>query len=449
MFNSNKIKFVTAREILDSRGHPTLEAKVILGNGLEAKASVPSGASVGAHEARELRDNDKKRYNGLGVKKACLNVNQRIAGILRGVKVTDQRKIDGLMLHLDGTKNKSKLGANAILAVSLACARAGALVSRMPLFEYLNLVFKLLPLSSVIRPPVPMFNIFNGGKHADTNLDFQEFMIIPVKKVKFSEKVQIGAEVFHALGKVLKSKGYDTDVGNEGGYAPNLRSSVSAVEFILEAVKIAGYQSAKEVSLALDVGASELYNQSSKKYVFKLDGVCLSSDDLIELYIDWLNKYPIISIEDGLAQDDWSGWRQMTKELVSISRSPRIISAKGRSASGWNNKYLNNKLVLVGDDLFATNAQRLKRGVQQKVANAVLIKPNQVGTLSETVDCVKLAQDSNYKVIISHRSGETSDDFIADLAVAVNADYFKAGSLSRGERVVKYNRMMEIEQAVS
>ena len=418
MFNSTKIKFITAREILDSRGHPTIETMVILGNGIQAKASVPSGVSTGVHEAHELRDG-QKRYNGLGVQKAVVNVNQKISGLLRGQKVTNQQKIDNLMNQLDGTKNKSNLGANAILSVSLACARAGSIATKIPLYQYIRIAYSLKLTAYTL--PVPMFNIFNGGKHADTNLDFQEFMIILVKKNKFKEKVRAGSEIFHALGDVLKSKGYDTDVGNEGGYAPNIRSSVSAIEFIIEAIKKAGYKSGKEVALGTDVGASELYNKATKKYVFKLDGSHLSSDGLIELYSDWLKKYPIISIEDGLAQDDWTGWQTLTREL-------------GR------------KVQLVGDDLFVTNTDRLKKGINQKAANAVLIKLNQIGTLTETIDCVKLAQKSNYKTVISHRSGETCDDFIADLAVAINADYIKAGSLSRGERVAKYNRLMEIEQ---
>ena len=427
MFRSTKIKFITAREILDSRGNPTVEAKVILGSGISAKASVPSGASTGVHEAHELRDKNKKRYRGLGVQKAVTNVNKKISGLLRNQKVTNQRKIDNLMLHLDGAKNKSNLGANAILAVSLACCRAGALVSRMPLYQYIRVLFhlqnqksKIKNQKSEIRLPTPMFNIFNGGKHADTNLDFQEFMLIPVKKCKFAEKVRLGSEIFHALGDILKSKGYDTDIGNEGGYAPNIRSSVSAVEFIIEAIKKAGYKPGLDVALGTDVGASELYNKKTKKYIFKLDDSRLSATDLIELYHDWVKKYPLISIEDGLAEDDWQNWKILTQEL-------------------------GKKALLVGDDLFVTNTERLGRGIKQKVANAILIKLNQVGTLSETIDCVKLAKFSNYKVIVSHRSGETADDFIADLAVAVGADYLKSGSLSRSERVVKYNRVMEIE----
>ena len=418
MFSSNKIKFITAREILDSRGNPTIEVKVALGNGVESIASVPSGVSTGVHEAQELRDG-QKRYNGLGVQKAVTNVNQKISGLLRGQKVTNQEKIDQIIIQADGTKNKSNFGANAILGVSLACARAGSISARIPLYQYIRIAYGLQLKDYNL--PIPMFNIFNGGKHADTNLDFQEFMIIPVKKNKFKEKVRIGSEIFHALGQVLKSKGYDTDIGNEGGYAPNIQSSVSAVEFIIEAIKKAGYNPGREVSLGTDVGASELYNKSTKKYIFKLDGSNLSSAALIELYSDWFKKYPIISIEDGLAQDDWDNWKILTREL-------------GR------------KVQLVGDDLFVTNIDRLKKGIDQQIANSVLIKPNQIGTLTETINCIKLAQQSNYKIIISHRSGETCDDFIADLAVAVNADFIKAGSLSRGERVAKYNRLMEIEQ---
>ncbi|NQU77357.1 phosphopyruvate hydratase [Candidatus Falkowbacteria bacterium] len=430
MFRSAKIKFITAREILDSRGNPTVEAEVTLNSGLKAKASVPSGVSTGIHEAHELRDKNKKRYRGLGVSKACINVNKKIAGLLRNQKVTEQRKLDGLMIHLDATKNKSRLGANAILAVSLACARAGSLITRMPLYEYIRQVFNVQ--CSMARPeqsrrvnvPTPMFNIFNGGKHADTNLDFQEFMIIPIKNLKFAEKVRMGAEIFHMLGDVLKSKGYDTDIGNEGGYAPNIRSSVSAIEFIIEAIKKAGYKPGVDVGLGTDVGASELYSKKEKKYIFKLDNSKLNASALIELYSDWTRKYPFISIEDGLAEDDWQNWGILTGEL-------------------------GKDINLIGDDLFATNVKRLEKGIKQKAANSILIKPNQAGTLSETIDCIKLAKKANYKTIVSHRSGETCDDFIADLAVAVNADYIKAGSLSRGERLAKYNRLMEIEQEIT
>lgn len=420
-----RIQKIIAREILDSRGNPTLEARVILKNGVSAVASVPSGASVGRHEALELRDNDKRRYQGQGVLKAVKNVNEKIARVLKGVKANGQQKIDQRMIELDGTKNKSKLGANAILAVSLACARVGAVSSRLPLYQYIRKLYGF-NAPQLYSLPTPMFNIFNGGKHADTNLDFQEFMVIPVKKVKFSEKVRMGSEIFHELGKVLKTRGLDTDVGNEGGYAPDIDSAVDALDYIIEATEKAGYMPGKEVRLGLDVGASELYNKKRKKYIFHLDDSELTSDQLISLYQDWLGEYPIVLIEDGLAGDEWLAWKRMTKELIKA----------------------NKKLLLVGDDLFVTNDERLRKGIDLGVANAVIIKPNQVGTLSETIKCVKLARQAAYKIIVSHRSGETTDDFIADLAVACGADYIKAGSLSRGERVSKYNRLMEIEEEI-
>jgi len=414
-----KIKKITAREILDSRGNPTVETCVRLDNGMHAKASVPSGASTGIHEAVELRDGDGKRYDGLGVLDAIKNVEKKIFTKLKGVEITDQKKIDDLMIKLDGTKNKNKLGANAILSVSLACARAGALVEEMELYEYISKSYELR-IANCKQMPTPCFNVFNGGKHADTNLDFQEFMIIPALAAGFKEKVRMGAEIFHALGYILKKAGYDTDVGNEGGYAPDIVSSIQAIELIMAAVLKAGYQAGSQISLGIDVGSSQLYNKADGKYIFKLDKASFTSATLTGLYHEWFRKYPIIYLEDGLAEDDWDGWKKLNKEL-------------------------GDNVMLVGDDLFVTNQERLRRGLAERAANAILIKPNQVGTLSETVDCVKLAQKHNYKVVVSHRSGETSDDFIADLAVAVGADYVKAGSLSRGERVAKYNRLMEIE----
>ena len=430
-----KIKNITAREILDSRGNPTVETYVLLDNGLRAKASVPSGASTGVHEAVELRDGDFKRFGGLGVLNAVKNVEKKIAPELVGLEITDQAKIDDLMIKLDGTESKSKLGANAILSVSLACARAGALASGLELYEYINKSYKLRVMSYEL--PTPCFNIFNGGKHADTNLDFQEFMIIPltptpnpsparpsqergVERRDFAEKVRIGAEIFHTLGDVLKQAGFDTDVGNEGGYAPDIVSSIQAIELIMAAAAKAGYQGGKDFALGIDVGSSQLYNKADGKYIFKLDKAYFTSTSLVGLYQEWLKKYPIIYLEDGLAEDDWPGWHDLTKEL-------------------------GQEMLIVGDDLFATNAKRLRQGFKEQVANTILIKPNQVGTLTETINCVKLARQHNYKIIVSHRSGETNDDFIADLAVAVRADYIKAGSLSRGERLAKYNRLMEIE----
>ena len=416
----SKIKKITAREILDSRGNPTVETCVWLDNGVQAKASVPSGASAGVHEAVELRDGDEARYSGLGVLTAIKNVENKIAPKLVGIEVTGQEKIDDLMIKLDGTKSKSKLGANAVLSVSLACARAGALVKGMELYEYISKSYELRAASCELLP-TPCFNIFNGGKHADTNLDFQEFMIIPVLNASFKEKVRIGAEIFHSLGRVLKSAGFDTDVGNEGGYAPDIVSSIQAIELIMAATIKAGFKPGSQVALGVDVGSSQLYNKADGKYVFKLDRASFTAATLTGLYYEWFRKYPIIYIEDGLAEDDWAGWQELNKELGS-------------------------NIMLVGDDLFVTNLERLRKGLKERAANAILIKPNQVGTLTETISCIKLAKKHNYKIIVSHRSGETTDDFIADLAVAVSADYIKAGSLSRGERVAKYNRLMEIEE---
>ena len=415
----SKIKEIKGREILDSRGNPTIETKIVLESGLSAKASVPSGASTGIHEAWELRDGDKGRFDGLGVLEAVKNVD-KIAKKLRGIEVGDQEKIDESMIKLDGTENKSKLGANAILSVSLAAARAASSEKKMELYEYLADLYHFGKKYSL---PTPSFNIFNGGKHADTNLDFQEFMIMPLKETSFKEKVRVGAEIFHELGRVLKTAGLDTDVGNEGGYAPDIFSSIQAIELIMAAIINAGYRPGEDVGLGIDVGSSGLYDKETKKYIFRLDRANFSADNLIGLYNEWFRKFPIISIEDGLAEDDWEGWQELTREL-------------------------GKEMMLIGDDLFVTNINRLRKGLKEKAANAILIKLNQVGTLTETVECVRLAQKHNYKTMVSHRSGETNDDFIADLAVAVGADYIKAGSLSRGERLAKYNRLMEIEDLI-
>ncbi len=414
----SKIKSIKAREILDSRGNPTVETEVVLTNGIIAKDSVPSGASTGVHEAHELRDGDKKRYGGKGVLKAVRNVNTVIAAKLKGAEASKQEKIDEAMIKLDGTKNKKKLGANAILSVSLAVARAAALEAKKELYEYIAATYKFS--KSKMKLPTPSFNIFNGGKHADTNLDFQEFMIMPLISTSFAEKVRMGAEIFHELGYVLREAGFDTDVGNEGGYAPDISSSIQAIELIMAAIVNAGYRPGPEVGLGIDVGSSELYNPATKKYIFKLDKASFRSDTLIGLYYEWFRKFPIISIEDGLAEDDWEGWRKMTEEL-------------------------GGEMMIIGDDLFVTNIDRLRQGIKEGAANAVLIKLNQVGTLSETIACVKLAKRHGLKTMVSHRSGETCDDFIADLAVAIGSDYIKSGSLSRGERLAKYNRLMEIE----
>lgn len=412
-----KIKEIKSREILDSRGNPTLETKIILDNGIFAKASVPSGASTGIHEAWELRDGDEKRYEGKGVLKAVQNVNNEINKALKGFDVSDQQKIDKAMIELDGTENKKNLGANAILSVSMAVARTAALDQGIELYEHLANVFEL---DKKFRIPSPSFNIFNGGSHADTNLDFQEFMIMPMKDISVAEKIRMGSEIFHELGRVLKSAGMDTDVGNEGGYAPDIHSSVQAIELIMAAIINAGYKPGEDIGLGMDVGASEFYNSEDKKYIFKLDQAQFTKNDLIGLYNEWFRKFPIISIEDGLEQDDWEGWRELNKEL-------------------------GGHMLLIGDDLFVTNINRLRIGLKEKSANALLVKPNQVGSITETVECVLLAHKHGLKTMASHRSGETSDTFIADLAVALGTDYIKSGSLSRSERLVKYNRLMEIE----
>ncbi len=427
----SKIKNIQAREILDSRGNPTVETKVELDSGVIAKASVPSGASTGRHEAWELRDENKKRYHGKGVLKAVRNVNTKIKKVLVGKEVSKQEAIDMIMVKLDGTPNKRKLGANAILSVSLAVARAAAVEQKIALYRYIAKIYKFRKRKFSL--PTPSFNIFNGGKHADTNLDFQEFMIVPIgprtqrgQKIKkpFAEQVRMGAEIFHELGYVLKEAGFDTDVGNEGGYAPDIYSSVQAIELIMAAIINAGYEPGRDIVLGMDVGSSELYNPQTKKYIFKLDRAQFRSVDLIGLYLEWHRRFPLYFIEDGLAEDDWAGWRELTAEL-------------------------GDEIMLIGDDLFVTNINRLRRGLKERAANAILIKLNQVGTLTETIECVKLAQKHNYKIMVSHRSGETCDDFIADLAVAVGADFIKSGSLSRGERLAKYNRLMEIEEEIT
>ncbi len=415
-----KIKNIFAREILNSRGNPTIEVKVSLENGLSAKASVPSGASKGVHEALELRDGDISRYGGLGVTQALIKIKEIIAPKLIGFEVTKQKEIDNILIETDASSNKKNLGANSTLAVSLAVARVAAYSKKQELFSYLQTTYEYL---SAPKIPVPIFNIFNGGSHADTNLDFQEFLVIP--RLASAEKmVQMGAEIFHELAKVLKEAGYDTDTGDEGGYAPDLDSSIEAIELILAAAIRAGYKPGEDLHLGVDVGSSVLYETKTKKYIFSLDNAYFSASNLIGLYNEWLKKYPFIYIEDGLAEDDWENWRDLTAELGS-------------------------KMLIVGDDLFTTNSNRLRLGLKEKAANSIIIKPNQIGTLTETVDCIRLAQKHYYKVIVSHRSGETNDDFIVDLAVAVGADYLKAGSLSRGERLAKYNRLLEIAEIIN
>jgi enolase len=410
----SKIKSLKAREILDSRGWPTIEAEILLDNGLKAKASVPGGLAVGAHEAFELRDGDKRRYQGRGVLQAIAKINEIIAPALLGTDILKQTEIDKKLIALDGTANKSHLGANATLAVSLVCARAGALSQKQELFAYLKTTYSL----AAPEIPVPIFNIFNGATHADTNLDFQEFLIIP-KKNRAAEMIRQGAEIFYALKEELNIAGYDTDTGSEGGYAPDLNSSIEAIEFMLAAAIRAGYNPGKDLWLGIDIGSTILFETNSKRYIFPLDKTYFSAENLVGLYDSWLKKYPIIYLEDPLAEDDWDNWRALTSEM-------------------------GEKLMISGDALFTTNIDRLRRGIKEQAANSIVIEPNQAGTLTEAVDCVKLADKHNFKIIVSHRSGETTDDFIVDLAVAVGADYLKAGSLSRGERVTKYNRLMEI-----
>jgi len=416
----SKIKKVTAREILDSRGWPTVETEVILKNGKKAWAGVPSGASTGRHEAWELRDKESKRYSGKGCQKAVTNVNKVIYPKVKNLNPQNQKKIDDLMIKLDGTGNKKKLGANAILSVSLAVARAAALDNKLPLYKYLRQ--KYFRKITNWQMPKPMMNIINGGVHADFAFDFQEFMIIPQQR-KSAEAVRCGAEVFHALGKILKSKSYDLSKGDEGGYCPKLKDNMEAFEIILEAIKKAGY-SKENVKLAIDAASSEFYNKKQKLYIFKRTNTKLTRKQLIDYYDKLINKYPIISIEDGLHEDDWLGWQEI-------------------------NQKFSRKIMLIGDDLFVTNKKRLEKGVEGKAANAILIKLNQIGTLSETINCIQYAKDKKYQTIISHRSGETADDFIVDLAVAAGAGYLKAGSLARGERVVKYNRLMEIASEIN
>ena len=407
------IEHSLAREILDSRGNPTVEAEVTLAGGEVGRAAVPSGASTGEHEAVELRDGDKKRYGGKGVLKAVRNVNEIIAPAIEGLDALDQAEIDKILIDLDGTQTKSKLGANALLAVSLATARAAAAYMGVPLYKYLG-------GPNARTMPVPMMNIINGGAHADNNVDFQEFMIVPVGAPRFSEALRMGAEVFHELKSVLKKKGYATSVGDEGGFAPNLRSNEEAIETILESITKAGYTPGSDCLLALDPAASEFYD--GKAYVFKKsDKRKLSSEEMVAFWKAWCDQYPIVSIEDGMAENDWTGWKLLTDEI-------------GRSVQ------------LVGDDIFVTNTLFLQKGIDLGVANSILIKVNQIGTLTETLDCIELAKKSGRTAVISHRSGETEDPFIADLAVATNVGQIKTGSLSRTDRTAKYNQLLRIEE---
>jgi enolase len=409
------IEQITARQIFDSRGNPTVEVDVITENGFRGRAAVPSGASTGTHEAVELRDGDKSKYMGKSVFKAVENVNDKIANELIGASVFEQNLLDKIMIELDGTPNKGKLGANAILGVSLAIAKAAAKEAGMPLYRYIGGV-------SANTLPVPMMNIMNGGSHADNSIDFQEFMIMPTGAKSFTEAMRIGSEIFHNLAKVLKSKGMSTNVGDEGGFAPNIPSNEEALKIIIQSIEAAGYRPGEDVFIALDAAASEFYDSTTKMYHFKKStGDKLTSSQMANFWNDWANKYPIISIEDGMAEDDWTGWKELT-----------TLAGK--------------KTQLVGDDLFVTNVKRLQEGIDKGIANSILVKVNQIGSLSETIDAVNLAKRNSYKSIMSHRSGETEDNTIADLAVALNCGQIKTGSCSRSDRMAKYNQLLRIEE---
>lgn len=406
---------IHAREILDSRGNPTIEVEITTENGCIGRAAVPSGASTGKHEAVELRDNDKSRYLGKGVLKACQNVLEPITEELLGLDCTDQRYIDQVMIDLDGTKNKSKLGANAILGVSLAVAKAAAEECEMPLYRYIGGV-------NACTLPVPMMNILNGGSHADNSIDFQEFMIMPVGATYFSEGLRMGTEIFHHLKSVLKKKGYSTNVGDEGGFAPNIKSNEEAIETVLQAIEAAGYRPGEDIMIAMDAAASEFYDEKKKKYIFhKSDKREMTSSEMVSYWADWTRRYPILSIEDGLHEDDWTGWKLLTDTI-------------------------GKRVQLVGDDLFVTNTERLRKGIDEGIANSILIKVNQIGSLTETIDAVNLAIRNGYTSIMSHRSGETEDTTIADLAVALNTGQIKTGSASRSDRIAKYNQLLRIEE---
>lgn len=408
------ISDIKGRMILDSRGNPTVEAEVVTVNGVLGRAAVPSGASTGIHEAVELRDGDDL-YMGKGVDKAVSNINLEIASHLQGIPVTNQSLIDQMLIDLDGTENKSKLGANAILAVSLAAAKAAAKETKQSLYRYLG-------GANACTLPIPMMNILNGGSHADNAIDFQEFMVMPIGADTFSEGLRMGVEIFHHLKKVLKDKGYATNVGDEGGFAPNIRSNEEAIETVLTAIEKAGYRPGEQVGIAMDAASSEFYEDATNKYVFhKSSGAQMSSEELVAYWTDWTSKYPIISIEDGLAEDDWEGWKSLTDAI-------------------------GDKVQLVGDDLFVTNSTRLKRGIDNNIANSILVKVNQIGTLTETMDAIRMANEANYTNVISHRSGETEDSFIADLAVALNSGQIKTGSASRSDRMAKYNQLLRIEE---
>ena len=408
------ISTIHAREVLDSRGNPTVEVDVFLESGASGRAAVPSGASTGIYEAVELRDNDKSRYLGKGVKKAVENVNTIISEALEGAYALDQKAIDQRLIKLDSSDNKSRLGANAILGVSLAVAKAAAQEVGLPLYQYVGGV-------GACTMPIPMMNILNGGAHADNKIDIQEFMVMPIGAESFSEALRMGVEIFHQLKSVLQAKGHSTNVGDEGGFAPNLGSNEEAIEYVLEAIEKAGYKPGKDVWIALDAASSEFYNKEKNKYIFESTGKEMSSDELVQYWKEWTEKYPIISIEDGLDEDDWEGWKKLTQEI-------------------------GDKVQLVGDDLFVTNTKRLVKGVEQGIANSILIKVNQIGTLTETIEAVQMATRNGFTSVMSHRSGETEDYTIADLAVALNCGQIKTGSASRSDRIAKYNQLIRIEE---
>ncbi|MEK7598543.1 MAG: phosphopyruvate hydratase, partial [Patescibacteria group bacterium] len=414
----SKITKIRAREILDSRGNPTVEVEIELESGVKTTAAVPSGASTGTYEALELRDKDPKRYKGLGVLNAVGNVNEKISLLVVGMEAMEQEKIDGKMIALDGTENKSVLGANAILGVSLAVARAAAVEKGIPLYSYIAKTFKF---SSKFRMPIPMFNIINGGMHSDSGLSIQEYKVVPNGIKTFKEQFRAGSEIFHALKDILAEGDYSVGVGDEGGFAPRLESNAKPLEMIGKAIEAAGYIRGEQVNTGVDAAASSFFDEKESRYIFKPESNGITREILVNIYNEWIQKYNVISIEDGLQENDWEGWRAM-------------------------NEKLGEKVMLIGDDLLVTNVKRLKKAIEEKACNAVLIKVNQIGTLTETVECIKLAKKNKMKTVISHRSGETTDDFIADLAVGSGADYIKSGSLSRGERICKYNRLLRIEE---
>jgi len=428
-----KIKKIYAREILDSRGDPTVEVEVELERGVRGSAAVPSGASTGAYEAVEIRDGDSRRYQGKGVLQAVENINKKIQKALKGMDAENQEKIDRTMIELDGQDNKKNLGANAILGVSLAVCRASANKNKLPLYKYIR---KKYSFEGKIRIPIPMFNVLNGGKHSDSGLSVQEFKIIPTGLKTFSEQLRAGSEIFHTLKKFLEKNKQKTSVGDEGGFAPNLESNSQALEIINNAIKESEYFLGKQINLGIDAAANSFFDREQDKYILKPENISLEKESLINLYREWIEKYYVISIEDGLQENDWEGWNIM---MHKISKKPISKGFGGNTIQ---------ELIIIGDDLLVTNVKRLQKAIEEKACNAVLIKVNQIGTLSETIDCIKLAQKNRMKVVVSHRSGETTDDFIADLSVAANADFIKSGSLSRGERICKYNRLLRIEEEI-